>query len=109
MRAASRYGGGTRSVASAAAAYTARGTSGAFARLEDVVEVGTRDRITVERHDGIGKVLALVGLHPGLNGRAATEEESQADGYEYRYRSSPHDSVLLLANQGPDAVEILVL
>jgi len=46
--------------------------------LEHVIQVGIRDRIAVERHDGIGEVLALIGFHPGLDRRAPSEEKSHS-------------------------------
>src|SRR5579862_5562084 len=60
-----------RSVAAATTADAAGCAAGAFAALEHVIEVTRGDRIAIESHDGIGQMLALIGLHPGLHRASA--------------------------------------
>src|SRR5262245_49701051 len=63
------------SVAAAAAAGRAQRSARALARLVNVVRVLRRDGIALERHDGIGEAVALVGLHPRLHAGAGAELE----------------------------------
>src|SRR5690348_1007826 len=65
------------SVASAAAADGARGAPGALARFEHMIEVGARDGVSIESHDRIGEMLALVRLHPWLDRRARRDRDEQ--------------------------------
>src|SRR6185295_400802 len=59
------------SVAAAAAARPTGGAARAFALVVDVIDVGARNRIRIERHDLVGHVIALVGLDPRLDAATA--------------------------------------
>src|SRR5512147_2024471 len=73
------------SVAAATAARSTRRTTRAFARVVNVVDIGTRNRVGIERHDLVRHVIALVGLDPRLDAAAAqhTAAERRESGARY--------------------------
>src|SRR5450631_4799454 len=68
------------SIAPAAPARGAGRAVRAFARAEHMLEIHARNRITVERHDRIGEVLALIGLDPRLDRRARAKRAPHTEG-----------------------------
>src|ERR1700722_19898942 len=68
------------SIAPAAPARAAGGAVRALPGAEYVLNIVARDRITVQRHDRIGEMLALIGLHPRFNGRASRKQVERTEG-----------------------------
>src|SRR6478735_10564830 len=78
--------------AAATAARATGGALGAFTHLEHVIHVRGGHRIRIYGHDGIGQMLALVGLHPGLDGRAGRRQKGDA-GNQQQLAHGLHSSV----------------
>src|SRR5690606_12149478 len=79
-------------VAAAAAARRAFAAAGGLARLVDVLYVGARHRIAIQRHDRVGEAVALVGLHPGLDAAAGRQDERHAEREEDAQLAIGHEN-----------------